>query len=78
MKTIYDFLLIYNSYYIPNVHCFQDIAIRRCTYSHLTLKIAVKVKFKVTKMKAIYDFLLVYNSNYVPNMHSFQDIDIIK
>ena len=73
IKPIYDFLLVFNSIrnYVPNMHCFQVMATRKCTYSHLTLKISLKVKFKVTKMKPIYNFLFVSNSNYVPNLHRF-------
>ena len=40
----------------------------------MTLKIWVKVKFKVTKMKPKYDFLLVFNSNYIHILHGFLDI----
>ena len=43
----------------------------------MTLKIRVKVKFKVTKMKPIYDFLLMINNNHAPNLHRFQVINIL-
>ena len=52
------------------------IVIKRCTYSHLTFKIASNVKFKVNKMKPIYDFLLMFNCIYLPNLHCFQVIVI--
>ena len=74
IKPIYDFLLVFNSNYVPNLHCFDVMATIKCTYSLLTLNISLKVKFKVTKMKPIYDFILVSNSNYVPNMRSFSKI----
>ena len=40
----------------------------------MTLKIKVKVKFKVTKIKPIYEFLLMINSKHAPNLHHFQVI----
>ena len=42
----------------------------------MTLKIAFKVKFRVTKIKSIYDFLLMFNSNYVPKLFHFHVIAI--
>ena len=42
----------------------------------MTLKIKVKVKFKVTKIKPIYDFLLLINSNHASILHRFQVINI--
>ena len=61
---MYGFLLVLNDdNYVPNLHCFHAMTTTRCTYSHLTLKITFKVKFKVTKRKALYDFLLMANSN---------------
>ena len=74
IKPIYDFLLKFNSKYLSNLLCFQVIAIRRCTYSHLTFRIAFKVKFKSNKMKPMYEFLLLFNCIYLPNLHCFQVI----
>ena len=56
--------------------CFQAISIRTCTYSHLSFRIAFKVKFKAKKMKPIYDFLLLFNCIYIPNLHCFKVIAI--
>ena len=64
MKRMCDFLSMFNSNYTPNLRCFQVIAIRKCTISHLALKIAIKVKFNVTAMKTLYKFLSVFNSNH--------------
>ena len=69
MKPIYDFLFMYNSNYVPNLHRFHVIGTFRPQNGHLTLTFVLKVKFKVTKMKPICDFLLLYNSNYVPNLY---------
>ena len=74
MKSIYvyDFLLMIDGNYVPNLHSFLIICIRKMALSKMTLKIKFKVKCKVTKIKAIYDFLFKINSNYAPNLHSFQ------
>ena len=40
MNPIYDSPLMFNSNNVPNLNCFQVLAIRRCFFSHLTLKIA--------------------------------------
>ena len=40
MHPIYDSLLMFNSNNVPNLYCFQVLAIKRCLFSHLTLKIA--------------------------------------
>ena len=72
IKPIYDFLLMFNSNYLSNLLCFQVIAIRRCTYIHLTFKIPFKVKFMANKMKPKYDFLLLFYCIYLPNLHCFQ------
>ena len=74
MKPIYDFLLLFNCIYLPNLQCFQVIAIRRCTNGQL--KIALKVKFKANRMNPIYDSLLMFNRNNVPNMYCFQVLAI--
>ena len=67
-----------NSNYLSNLLCFQVIAIRRCTYSHLTFKIALKVKFKVNRMNPIYDSLLLFNSSNVPNLYCFLQVLAIR
>ena len=50
---------------------FKCVASRSCKYCHLTLKIALIVKFKVTEIKPIYGFPSLFKSNYVLNLHCF-------
>ena len=74
IEPTYDFLFVYKSNYVPNLHSFHVTATFKCPNGHLTFTFVLKVKFKVTKMTPIYDFLFIYNSNYVPKLHSFHVI----
>ena len=59
-----------NYTHILHFHQVMTTSIRECC--HLTQKIVVKVKFKVTKTKPTCDFLLVPNSNYTHILHFYQ------
>ena len=70
IKPMNDFSSMFNSNYTPNLHCFEVIAISKCTHIHLGSKIAINVKLNVTTMKTVYKFLSVFNSNHQPYLNN--------